>query len=53
MRYFLIQYHYLSDHVVMCDDCAKIIMDDTKKCPTCRAEAITVRRNTVHVLKKE
>lgn len=37
------------DHVVMCDDCAKIIMDDTKKCPTCRAEALTIRRNTKHL----
>ena len=33
------------DHLVMCDDCARIIMDTTKKCPVCRAEPMTVRRD--------
>lgn len=37
------------DHVVMCDACAKIIMDTTKKCPVCRAPAVTIRRSTVNL----
>lgn len=35
------------DHIVMCDSCAAIIMDDTRKCPVCRAYALTVRRREI------
>ena len=38
------------DHVVMCDDCAKIIMDNEKKCPVCRATAVTVRKSNKHLV---
>lgn len=31
------------DHASLCDDCARIIMDTTKKCPLCRAIAVTIR----------
>lgn len=34
------------DHVVMCDNCARIIMDKDQKCPVCRAVPMTVRRDT-------
>lgn len=37
------------DHIVMCDACAKIIMDTTKRCPICRAEPMTVRRETIYL----
>lgn len=33
----------LCDHATLCQECARIIMDTTKKCPICRAEAVTVR----------
>lgn len=37
------------DHIVMCDACARIIMDTTKKCPICRADAVTIRRTDIHL----